>query len=240
MATVVVIGSAGQVGSGLVEVLSEAHDVVGVDIGLDVQGVDREVATVHIAIPWSDRFVDAVERYVDSFDPTATVVHSTVPPGTCDANGWAHAPVRGRHPYLAEGIRTFPMHVGGVGSDVAEKVLADAGIMVWRHVRAEDCEAGKVLELASFAVQVRIEKEIHALCIERGWDYDIVYRDFASTYNAGYGALERRFVRPVLTHQPGPIGGHCCAQNTWMANSRFFDDMLDPISPWGWDGRTYE
>jgi hypothetical protein len=240
VSTVVVIGSAGQVGRGLVEALGQAHDVVGVDIGEEPQGVDRDVAAVHIAIGWSETFVQTVEDYEVRFRPGVVIVHSTVPPGTCDPNGWVHAPVRGRHPHLAEGIAVFPMHVGGVRADLAEKVLADAGIMVWRHARALECEAGKIVELAQLAVQVRVEKEIHALCAERGWNYDVVYGDFARTYNAGYSALERRFVRPVLRHAPGPLGGHCVAQNTPLLRSPFFDEMLDPISPWGWDGRAYE
>src|SRR5690606_40778498 len=51
-----------------------------------------------------------VQRYAAEHGAELVVVHSTVPVGTCDANGWVHSPVRGRHPNLVGGLRKFVKH----------------------------------------------------------------------------------------------------------------------------------
>src|SRR5690606_24505606 len=135
----------------------------------------------------------------------------TVPVGTCDARGWVHSPVRGRHPHLAEGLRTFVKHFGGLGADEAAQHWPGRSRT---HAFARDTEAGQLWELVQYGVNIRIEKAIHAWCVEHGVDPEVAYTEFAETYNEGYRALgDEHFVRPVLKHMPGPIGGHCVVQN---------------------------
>lgn len=200
---------AGEVGTALHAVLSRAHPTAI----RDLEPVDVQAEVLHICIPWSDEFVTAVRRYEVEHGAELVVVHSTVPVGTCDPEGWVHSPVRGRHPDLVDSLLTFVKHCGGERAKEAAAVLEDAGIDVAVHGRAAATEAGKLWELAQFGLQVTIEKQIHAWCTENGIDSDVAYRQFAETYNAGYEALgELRFVRPVLRHMPGPIGGHCIRQ----------------------------
>lgn len=200
---------AGEVGSALHNVLSrtmrcELRDIAPHDGNADV---------LHIAFPWSDRFADAVHRYWAEHGAGLVVVHSTVPVGTCDPHGWVHSPVRGRHPNLAPALFAFVKHVGGARAKEAATLLEAAGITTMVHDRAAETEAAKLWELTQFGIQVRVEQEIHDWCERRGIDADVVYRQFAETYNAGWEALgELRFVRPVLEHMPGPIGGHCVRQ----------------------------
>lgn len=205
---------AGEVGTAVYAVLSRAHPVAL----RDIDPVEIHAEVLDVCIPWQPGFVDIVHRYAAQHHTDLVVVHSTVPVGTCDENGWVHSPVRGRHPDLEEGVATFVKHFGGDRADVAAKdwEVVD-GVRTRVHPRAADTEAGKLWELIQFGVQVRVEKAIHEWCRQRGLDPDVVYREMAETYNDGYARLgEHRFVRPVLRHMPGPIGGHCVVENAGL------------------------
>lgn len=205
----VVIG-AGEVGTALADVIGDAELV-------DVDGHRGVADVVHIAFPWSDRFTSAVRGYERIYDADLIVVHSTVPVGTCDPHGWVHSPVRGRHPRLAEGIRTFTKHVGGAQAREAADVMSDYGITTAVTPLAATTEAGKIWELVNFGVQVALERAVWDFCEEHHVDYEVAYRDMGNTYNDGYAKLgEDRFVKPVLDHVPGPIGGHCVVQNSHL------------------------
>lgn len=222
-----VIG-AGEVGTAVHAVLSDARPVAIRDV--EPAGDIGPVDVLETCIPWSPAFVDQVRAYQAEYGAELVVVHSTVPVGTCDAEGWVHSPVRGRHPNLVPGLRAFTKHFGGREAARAAEAWADAGVITDVHPRAAELEAGKVWELVQFGVQVRTEQAIHAWCEQRGLDPDVVYRQMAETYNAGYQQLgERCFVRPVLDHVPGPIGGHCV-----VPMSHLLDHPIAEIVREGW------
>lgn len=201
----IVIG-AGEVGTAVHAVLSRTHETVL----RDIDPVDDTADVLDVCIPWQADFVDQVQRYADHHQADLVVVHSTVPVGTCDANGWVHSPVRGRHPNLADGVATFRKHFGGARSLEAVVDWIDADVPVLAHPRGADTEAGKLWELVQYGLQIRVEKAIHAWCEKHDVDPEIAYRGMAQSYNEGYEQLgEHQFVRPVLDHVPGPIGGHC-------------------------------
>lgn len=218
---------AGEVGTAVHAVLSRAHRAAL----RDLDPVDVHAEVLDVCIPWQPGFVDTVHRYAEQHEAGLVVVHSTVPVGTCDGNGWVHSPIRGRHPHLDEGVATFVKHFGGDRADVAAKDWdAIDGVRTRVHPRAADTEAGKLWELIQYGVQIRVEQAIHAWCSEHGVDPDIAYRDMAETYNDGYERLgDHRFIRPVLNHVPGPIGGHCVTQNSGL-----IDHPLAEIVREGW------
>lgn len=197
---------AGEVGTAVAAVLARAHPVHT----RDVAPVDVQADVLHICFPWSDRFAADVRAYRRWHGAGLVVVHSTVPVGTCDPEGWVHSPVRGRHPDLAESLLTFVKHFGGQRADEAAKAFEVAGCDVATHPRAADTEAAKLFELAAYAQAIAFEKAVHAYCAERGLDFGVVYAAFRHSYNDGYIAMGLpQFVQPVLRHMPGPIGGHC-------------------------------
>ena len=253
MTAQLVVG-AGEVGKALAEVL-------GIDV-LDVHTAEedsREVEILHIAFPWSepseaekvtwdhgpvlevrqDGFVNEVRRYADIHQATIVVVHSTVPVETCDPEGWIHSPIRGRHPHLAEGIRTFEKPVAGYNDiDVAlvRSVFASAGIETVAYPNARTSELGKLLELAQYGVEIRMQKEAYALARLHDVDPELAYYDMGLRYNRGWAQLySPRFVKPVLAEVPGPIGGHCVAQNTPLLENDFFNEAVLPLAPENWD-----
>lgn len=206
----VVLGG-GQVGTAIAQVLQTRHEVYLRDI--EPSGPPK-AQVLHICFPWSEGFKDAVQDYVFSYDPDLVIVHSTVPVGTCASIGAVHSPVRGRHPFLAEGIRTFVKFFGGPRAVDAAAFFQYCGVEVRCVPRAEDTEAGKLWELVQYGLQIVVEKQMWAWCQKYGLDFDTVYTEFALTYNRGYEALgEAQFRRPIITHVPGPIGGHCVLQN---------------------------
>jgi hypothetical protein len=205
------IVGAGEVGRALAAVLADCGDPVAIR---DLDRFDAVADVLHVCIPWTDDFPSIVARYHDEHHADLVVVHSTVPVGTCDANDWVHSPVRGRHPHLVDGLRAFVKHFGGRRASEAAKAFDAAQIDTMLHSRARDTEAGKLWELVQYGVQIRVEKAIHDWCAENAADFDVVYTAMARTYNEGWDRLGfGEFVRPVLTHEPGPIGGHCVRQN---------------------------
>lgn len=222
--TQLVVG-AGEVGTALHAVLSRAHTT---EIR-DVEPCDVQAEVLHVAFPWQPRFVEWVRRYQAEHGADLVIVHSTVPVGTCDPEGWVHSPVRGRHPDLVDSLLTFVKHVGGARAPEAAKLFEAAEIDVAVHPRGAETEGAKLFELVQFGLQVVVEKEIHQWCERHGLDWDVVYRQFAETYNAGYEALgESQFIRPVLRHMPGPIGGHCVRQCSALLDHPLAEMVAQP------------
>lgn len=201
----------GEVGRALMSVLDAAgHDPAA---GFTVPE-DTACDYLHVCIPYSANFANYVIGYYGRFSPKIVVIHSTVPIGTSDSLGANHSPIRGRHPHLVDSIRSFVKYVGGPQADHACNELRTFGIDARPCASARDTEAGKLLDLMQFAASIAVEKEIHQFCELNGLDFDLAYRDFNESYNDGYSKMgSGHFVRPVLDHNPGPIGGHCIIQN---------------------------
>lgn len=238
MTSHLIIG-AGEVGRGLATVtgwnLVDVHNAEDFSDPYDI---------LHICFPFGEHgedFVEEVRRYAVLHQALIVVVHSTVPVGTCDPMGMIHAPIRGRHPNLAEGIEAFTLPLGGEDSNDLEVVQSEfsaVGITSRIYPNARTTELGKLLELAQYGVEIRMQKEAYWLAREHGVDPDEAYRLFGRHYNEGYRALGvPDFVKPILREVPGPVGGHCVAQNTPMLGENFFTWAVAPISREGWDGR---
>lgn len=199
----------GEVGRALSEYLDcPGRDVTPIPVLVPVD-------ILHVAIPYSDGFTRYVSAYEAVYRPDVVVVHSTVPVGTCDPHGWVHSPVRGRHPNLVAGLEAFRKSFGGTLAQKAAE--AWPGDSEYWH-RAAETEAGKLWELAQFGLQVRVTQAIYDYCTDNDLNPDVVYRMFAESYNQGYSKLgDDQFIRPILEHVPGPIGGHCVTENMeWL------------------------
>lgn len=204
----------GEVGSAIREILKcEGYDPHKGDITLgsnNVSGYDM----IHICFPWSNTFIEQVEKYQQRWRAKYVVVHSTVPLGTCDPHQWIHSPVRGVHPNLVEGLRTFTKYFGGVNSDVAGQVFVDLGIEAVITTKAATTEALKLWDTTQYGIMIALEKEIYAYCKRHDLPFDLVYKHANMSYNEGYTKLGKpEVVRPYLDQHDGPIGGHCVIPN---------------------------
>lgn len=199
----------GEVGNAIQSILEcEGHDLAKQIVA---QG---EFEILHICIPYSRRFKDIVLAYKATFKADLIVVHSSVPLGTCDPHGWVHSPVRGVHPNLEEGIRTFIKFFGGERAGDAAQFFVERGILVRSTAKAATTEALKLWDTTQYGVMIALQKEIYAYCKRHELDFDVVYKEANESYNNGYRALGRReVVRPYLNQKDGPIGGHCVIPN---------------------------
>lgn len=220
---------------GLGEVGKALQRVLNCD-GLDALNKQVTLAhsyeVLHICFPYRsrDEFEVEVREYREKFEPLHVVVHSTVPVGTCRELGVLHSPVRGAHPNLEEGLRTFVKLVAGDAPGARERIVEefrDAGIPAQAHDNTDDTEAAKLWDTAQYGVMILLNKEIKKYCEEHELDFDVVYSLFNKTYNEGYRELGRpEVVRPHLLYMPGKIGGHCVVENAQLLESPTADRII--------------
>lgn len=207
----IIIG-AGEVGSSLREV-----------IGGDLHDPQKELYAfgycdfLHICFPYHDNFVNNVMDYQNKFSAGLTIIHSTVPIGTSRKCCAIHSPIRGVHPHLAEGIRTFVKFFGGTRAREAADYFEQFDIETITTENAEDTEAMKLWDTTQYGLMILINRHIKKWCDENKVDFNIVYTWANQTYNSGYNELGRPEVaRPYLKYTEGPIGGHCVRQNAHL------------------------
>ncbi len=204
----------GQIGSAVRTILAEKYDVTGIDAKDSVGG---KFDVLHICIPGGlPDFDGIVRKYQKQYlaGGGLTVIHATVSLGTSDRLGAVHSPVRGIHPDLVGGIKTFVKYFGGSRADEAAKIFADLGITTKTAAKALDTEAGKLWDTTQYGWNIVLEKLIKKWCAENGVDFDLVYSDFNKTYNEGYEKLGHpEYKKYILKHHDGKIGGHCVLQN---------------------------
>lgn len=168
---------------------------------------------IHICFPYSDNFVSEVKRYQKLYKPKYTVIHSTVPVGTSTECKAHHSPIRGVHPHLEEGIRTFVKYLAPKSQELKE-YFEKAGIKIKLVDKSENTEALKLWSTTQYKRFIELEKEIYEWCEEKDLDFDVIYTDANKTYNEGYEKLGMENVRrPILKHVEGKIGGHCVLSN---------------------------
>lgn len=174
-----------------------------------------DVEAIHICIPYSQTFNKQIKRFKKFSN--LIIVHSTVPVGTCDKLEIVHSPIRGVHPNLEEGIRTFVKYFGGKNAKKAAKIFSDLGIPTKILKNARTTEALKLWDTTQYGKLITLEKEIFEWCKKNKISFKDIYQDANKNYNEGYIKLGKpEVVRPFLKHIDGPIGGHCIIPNAKM------------------------
>lgn len=211
----------GEVGSALKRIFPDAHTYdISSGYGRGMEFLENTYGVVHICFPYANNFEEMVEKYQRRFKPSITIIHSSVPIGTSDKLDAVHSPIRGVHPHLEKGIRTFVKYFGGLKAHEAAQIFKDAGIKTRVVREAKTTEAAKLWDTTQYGVMILLEKEIHKFCRDNGLDFEIVYAEFNETYNLGYASLDMlHVVRPALMHKEGPIGGHCILQNAALLDA---------------------
>jgi hypothetical protein len=207
----------GEVGQAIHSIVGgEAHDPFKSKIAFG------KFHVMHVCIPFTKKFKAQVKEYQARFGPKLTIVHSSVPIGTCDELGVVHSPIRGVHPNLERGIRTFVKYFGGKDAKKAAKIFKKLGLETFVTPLARNTEAGKLWDTTQYGVFILLNKEIKKFCDRNKLDFDLVYRHFNESYNTGYTKLGRsEVVRPSLRYIPGKIGGHCVLPNAKLLKSPF-------------------
>lgn len=219
----------GEVGLALMRVLKENpdHEVFGIDREQKAEG---KFDVLHISFPFNnhEEFIKQVYGYKDYYGIVSVliIIHSSVPIGTTDCiQGAVHSPVRGVHPNLYEGLKTFVKYFGGERAQEAASYFPKVcGI----STDSRNTEALKLWDTTYYGWNILFQKAIHKYCYENGLDYDLIYRDANDTYNQGYQELGRlEVIRPVLKHVEGKIGGHCVIPNARLLESEVATFLLE-------------
>mgnify|MGYP001616145855 CR=1 FL=1 len=232
----VVVG-AGEVGKSLGGVLEDRRKVLYHDPPKNIICQFKKAAFMHVCIPFSS--IETVMGYIDQFEPTFVVIHSTVPVGTTrklheamlanikKTGNWtfiAYSPVRGLHPNLGRHIQMFPKwyatFVDGHVDESIQAYFARAGIQTRKAPDVETLEWMKLWETTSYSVSLVMWQEIERE--SRSFRNRIESMNALKTY-----LFEKRRVYdgdkgtvPIYDIVPGPIGGHCISPN-W--------DLLKPL-----------
>jgi len=193
------------------------------------------VEILHICIPWSDKFINTVKKEIKKIQPKLTIIHSTVAPGTTKKIGGmiVHSPVRGVHPKLFEGIKTFIKYIGADEKEagkLAQKHFESLGIKTKLFFPSATTEMGKILDTTYYGLCIAWHKEMKKICDKSGVNFDEAVSDFNATYNEGYKKLgKNNVIRPVMFVDNKPIGGHCVVPNAEILNKYFKSEALDLI-----------
>ncbi len=232
----------GEVGHALQSILEcDGYDInPNVPGSLTKQQIEsgRMYQVLHIAFPFigyesepaEQWFFYCVARFAAQFCSDLIIIHSSVPVGTTDkceeitGIPCVHSPVRGVHPDLEKGIRTFVKFFGGGASHTAAAIFREKGIKTMMTSCARETEALKLWDTTIYGWNILLQKEIERYCRENGLDFKMVYTVANATYNDGYAALGRpEYAKYILKHVPGPIGGHCVRENWELLESPISD-----------------
>ena len=183
----------GQIGQAIHKVLGEAVWVSKNNPGTYTPKKDN-IDVVHICFPFTEKikFYSEVAQYQEI--APLVIVHSTVALGTCDAIEVVHSPVRGVHPNLEKGIRTFVKYFGGKQAKQAAKIFEDLGIKTKVYDYARTTEAIKLWDTTQYGFLIVLEKMIYEWCKRNKVDFDEVYTNANKDYNEGYIKLGRQEV----------------------------------------------
>lgn len=198
------------------------------------------VDILHICIPGNERFTAAAQKEITAIKPKLVIINSTVAPGTTKElsrrlPGYliVHSPIRGVHPNLFEGIKTFVKFIGAENKKAAlaaKRHFAGLGIQTEIVMPAAATELAKLLDTTYYGLCIAFHGEAKKMCDTMGVDFDAVMTRFNTTYNEGYTKLKKtNVIRPVLKAPQGGIGGHCVVPNAKILANNFKSKVLDLI-----------
>lgn len=210
---------AGEVGTALFNVLKKHYPTAIRD---REDGLSGKFEVMHIAFPPHKDFIKSVKKHIAVYEPRLVIVHSTVPVGTTKKIGTiaVHSPIRGVHPRLEKGIKTFVKYFGGPKAKLASKYFSDIGILTQVFKKSDATELLKILDTTYYGWNIVFAKEAKRIADKHGVDFSEIYTIPNTHYNEGYKKQGMHHVaRPVLKHMPGPIGGHCVVPNADLLQS---------------------
>jgi UDP-N-acetyl-D-mannosaminuronate dehydrogenase len=234
----------GEIGQSLEKLYLGKDFVIQInDTGLDKSEIELNVDILNIAIPFTskDTFVEVVSKYITELKPELTIIHSTVTPGTTldvikntKNNNIIHSPVRGVHPNLYEGLKTFTKFIGSDNKEatiLAKNHYDEIDLKYEIFESSKATELAKVLSTTYYGMCIAFHNDINNLCKEHNVKFDEVATKWNKTYNEGYSKLGMsNVIRPVLyPPKDGKIGGHCVVPNAELCKQFFDSKVLDYI-----------
>ena len=225
----------GEIGSSLHAIYKEFdHNVKIIDPFFDLNDDLSNCDLLNICIPFIDNFVNIVNEYIDTLNPRLIVIHSTVEPGTTSQikGRVCHSPVRGLHPNLSLGIKTFIKYISS--DDINNSIeyqnhLNSLNIKSFICKNTKTSEYAKLLDTTYYGLCIAFHNDVASVCEKEGLDFNEVMTNYNQSYNDGYVSLgKENVVRPVL-YSSGKIGGHCVIPNAKILNTYLKSQLIDGI-----------
>tara|TARA_Y100001963_G_scaffold34083_1_gene47252 strand:+ start:1153 stop:1890 length:738 start_codon:yes stop_codon:yes gene_type:complete len=231
----------GEIGKSIEEVYKKSKNKYKVQIrDLDRDNF-KDVDILNVCIPGSEKFIPVVTEVIREFHPELTIIHSSVMPNTtlsvqnlipseCCV---VHSPVRGVHPNLYKGLKTFVKYIGSdyrICGEKANEHLTELGLKTKVVERSATTELAKLMSTSYYGVVIAWHQEMKDMCDYYNVDFEDAATHWNTTYNEGYTELgSPQFVRPVLYPPGKKIGGHCVTPNADLLKTEFESDALDLI-----------
>lgn len=222
----------GEVGKPLADLLQLKRQVLCRDLEPTLTGCDVcDVDTLHICIPYHPQtFVPDVIGYCEEYDPTLTIIHSTVVPGTTrqidESQSQCHvaySPIRGRHQQMCRDLIRYTKFVAApdiCGERKASIYLSNLGLFaVEIMLPVEALELAKLLETTYSGVLIAWAQEVQRFAAEVG--VTNVAKVLALTEEVAY--------LPNHVFYPGHIRGHCIMQNLALLEQVRSSPFIDSI-----------
>jgi UDP-N-acetyl-D-mannosaminuronate dehydrogenase len=233
----------GEIGESLEKCyLGKNFNVLILDTYKNIYQLKDGIEILNICIPFNSQesFISDVSKYILKYKPKCTIIHSTIIPGTTkkiiDKVGpnVVHSPVRGVHPNLYDGLKTFVKCIGGECEEAVNMVkqhYTDLRIQYTTFSNSAATELAKIFSTTYYGMCIAFHNDINKLCTEYDARFDEVATVWNETYNEGYQKLGMsNFTRPVLyPPKDGKIGGHCVIPNTELCKEFFDSKVLDYI-----------
>lgn len=215
------IVGAGEIGQSLSNIFVKHYDVEIIDKDEELEREEFDVEIMHVAFPYSDKFVDYVKDYQVKYKPQFTVIHSTVPVGTSKKCNAIHSPVVGLHPFMEESLLTFTKYLGGEYSSLVAQYFRRANIKIYITDKSDTTELMKILSTSFYGVLIEWTKEVKRLCDKHSVPFEM-WTLWTNNYNSGYTKLGHpEYTRPNLVPIMTPVGGHCILSNLEFLDSKF-------------------
>jgi UDP-N-acetyl-D-mannosaminuronate dehydrogenase len=209
--TKIVVVGLGEVGKPLLQLISEHHEVIGVDVQPPLEPI-LNVDILHVCYPYEIKdFVGETARYIELFKPRLTIINSTVAIGTtrsvAERTGAAvaHSPVRGKHARMLGELKSYAKFVGAmdpISGQHASEHFQSLGLKTRVLSAPEATELAKLTETTYFGLMIAWAQEIERYCDRTHQSYE----EIAAFYE------EIKFF-PSVKYFPGIIGGHCVIPN---------------------------
>lgn len=241
--TVIGIMGYGEVGSSLGNIYKENNYKLNVyDPYKNIYDDFSKVNVLNVCIPCKtkEKFLSDVFEVLEKTQCKLLIIHSSILIGIISdikkvhpELNIVHSPIRGVHPNLTDGIKTFVKYVGHVDGDLesgmaAKEHLEAIGLNV-TVTTSKQTILMKLLSTTYYGMCIAFTEDMGKLCDKENIDMEMIH-DWTKTYNKGYTELNMENVcRPVLSRIPGgkKIGGHCV-----IPNANLLKSMYPKIKAW--------
>jgi len=230
----------GEVGSSLEKIYKNTEYKVNLyDPYKNLLGDLSNSVVINVCIPCktTEKFVEDVKKILLNCDKCKLVIiHSSILLDVMKIMTKyfpllkiVHSPVRGVHPNLDKGLRTFVKFIGHAENDseageMAKSHLESLGIMT-KVTTYTTTILAKLLSTTYYGMCIAFTEDMGKICDKENINMETINL-WTKTYNEGYEKLGMSNVRrPVLFRIPDGkhIGGHCVIPNAELLKSMYPD-----------------